>query len=80
MEVKLHRWGNSYGIRVPSNLLKALNLKEDDIIELNQVDEKIVISKSNKNKVSLKKLFAEYKGENLAKDFEWDECRGKEIW
>ena len=31
-------------------------------------------------KISLKERFAQYNGENLAKDFSWDEAKGKEIW
>lgn len=80
MESKLQKWGNSAGIRIPNSLLKSLNLKIDDVLELEQVENKIVVSKSNKHKISLEKLFKEYKGENLTKEFSWDEPQGKEIW
>ena len=80
MEVRLQKWGNSDGIRIPSSLLKALNLKTNDLIELIQDNDKIIISKSQKNKISLEERFKEYNGKNLAKDFEWDEPRGNEIW
>lgn len=33
-----------------------------------------------KKDISLKEKFEKYNGENLAKDFEWDDARGKEIW
>lgn len=33
-----------------------------------------------KNKTDLEELFKEYNGNNLAKDFEWDNPVGKEIW
>lgn len=32
------------------------------------------------NKKSLKKEFRKYKGDNLAKEFKWDDQKGKEIW
>ena len=80
MEVKLQKWGNSDGIRIPSVFLKSLNLKTNDRIKIEQIDDKIVISKSDRDKISLKKLFDEYNGENLTNEFEWDEPRGKEIW
>ena len=44
MEVKLQKWGNSYGIRIPSAILKSLNLKQNDIILLEQIDDRIVMS------------------------------------
>lgn len=80
MEAKLQKWGNSDGIRIPSNILKVLNLKTNDIVDLNCEDDKIIITKPKKTKISLKKEFAKYNGENLAKDFSWDESKGKEIW
>ena len=80
MEVILQKWGNSDGIRIPSSLLKALNLKTNDKIELIQEDDKIIITKSKNKKISLAELFKNYSGENLAKEFEWDENVGREIW
>ena len=80
MEVILQKWGNSDGIRIPSTLLKALNLKTNDKIELVQDGDRIIISKSKNKNISLAQLFKEYNGENLVKEFEWDETRGKEIW
>ena len=80
MDARLQKWGNSNGIRIPNTILKALNLKTNDKVELIQEDDKIIISKSKKNKISLKERFEEYNGKNLAKDFEWDEPKGREIW
>lgn len=80
MELRLQKWGNSDGIRIPSNILKTLNLKTNDKINLEQIDDKIIISKKIETKISLAEKFKEYNGENLAKDFSWDDSRGKEIW
>ncbi len=80
MEARLQKWGNSDGIRIPSVILKSLNIKTNDKLKIEQVDDKIVISKCNKDKISLKELFDEYHGKNLAKEFEWDDARGREIW
>ena len=79
MEARLQKWGNSDGIRIPSNILKSLNLKTNDKLELKQEDDKIIISKAKTN-ISLAEKVKAYQGENLSKDFEWDEARGKEIW
>lgn len=80
MEIRLQKWGNSYGVRIPSAFLKALNIKSNDKILIEQVEDRIVISKSNKKKISLAERFASYKGENLANEFEWDDPVGNEIW
>ena len=79
MEARLQKWGNSIGVRIPMNMLKTLNLKSNDSVELINKDNKINIIKKEK-KISLKDKIANYKGENLAKDFVWDDNRGNEIW
>ena len=80
MEARLQKWGNSNGIRIPSSILKSLNLKTNDLVELKQVDDTIVISKSNNKKIILAERFEQYNGKNLSKDFIWDEPEGNEIW
>jgi len=80
MEARLQKWGNSDGIRIPSNILKSLNLKTNDKVDLKYENDKIIITKPKKVKISLEERFVEYKGKNLAKDFVWDDAAGKEIW
>jgi len=80
MEIRIQKWGNSDGIRIPSNILKSLNLKTNDKVKITEEDKKIVITKIYNEKISLKEKIASYEDENLSKDFEWDEARGKEIW
>lgn len=80
MEAKLQKWGNSDGIRIPSSLLKLLNLKTNDKVEIKYENEQIIITKPKKEKISLEERFKNYNGENLAKEFTWDEAKGKEIW
>ena len=80
MEARLQKWGNSLGIRIPSTILKTLNLKTNDKVKLVCEDDKIVIKKKKNNKISLEERFKEYNGDNIAKDFNWDTPRGREIW
>lgn len=42
MEAKLKKWGNSDGIRIPCSILKALNLKTKDIVNLSYHEDKII--------------------------------------
>ncbi len=79
MKIKLQKWGNSIGIRIPSSVLKSFNLKENDIIDLKEEEDRIVITKSLNKNISLLERFSNYKGNSLAKEFVWDEPKGKEI-
>lgn len=80
MEARLQKWGNSDGLRIPSQILKSLKLKTNDIVNLEQIEDKIIISKPKETKISLSEKFKDYKGENLAKEFSWDDAQGNEIW
>lgn len=80
MEAKIQKWGNSDGIRIPSIILRSLNLKTNDIVNIEQDEDRIIISLPRRNKISLAQKFAEYHGSNLAKEFSWDESVGREIW
>lgn len=80
MEAKLQKWGNSVGVRIPSSILKSLNIKTDDVVNIEQIEDKIMISISKNKKISLKDRFMDYNGKNLAKEFSWDEDLEREIW
>lgn len=80
MEARIQKWGNSDGIRIPSSILKSLNIKTNDILNIEQEDDRIVISVPKKKKISLEDRFKEYHGKNLTKEFSWDENVGREIW
>lgn len=80
MEARVQKCGNSTGIRIPSSILKSLNIKTNDILNIIQEDDKIIISIPKKKKISLSDRFKEYNGKNLAKDFSWDENIGRELW
>ncbi len=80
MEARLQKWGNSDGIRIPSSILKSLNLKTNDILNIEQKEDKIIISIPKKKKIFLEERFKNYHGNNLSKDFSWDDPVGREIW
>lgn len=80
MEVRIQKWGNSSGIRIPSSILKSLNISNNDVLNIEQENDKIVISIPKKDKISLRERFKDYNGKNLAKEFSWDKDVGREIW
>ena len=55
MEAKIQKWGNSDGIRIPSSILKSLNIKTNDIINIDDdklnKNEKEYIDENTKTKI-----------------------------
>ena len=84
MEARLQKWGNSDGIRIPSSFLKSLNLKTNDKLELEQQEDKIIISKAKKKHLTLEERFEMF--EKLSdnekgniESYDWGDDLGKEI-
>ena len=74
---------------IAKEVSKRLNIDSDDfirgnllsdIIDLKEEEDRIVITKSLNKNISLLERFSNYKGNSLAKEFVWDEPKGKEIW
>lgn len=80
MAYRIQKWGNSNGVRIPKVYLEALNIKAGDAIEIVREDNKIIITKAQKPKETLKLRIKKYEGSMEKDGFSWDEARGREIW
>ena len=47
-KAKIAKWGNSQGIRIPKTLLDALGFTDNETVELEAIEGKLVMSKVNK--------------------------------
>lgn len=75
MQTSIKKWGNSLAVRIPSNISKTLNLKEESIIDINLKDNKIILEK----KQDLVSLCQNIDESNLNIDSQWgDNAVGKE--
>lgn len=80
MTVEVKKWGNSQGIRIPKEILKSINAEIDEKLEIEVVDNKIIIYKTNRHK-SLESRIAAYSGKlAIAKERSWNDVKGNERW
>ena len=76
MEVlRVQKWGNSQGIRLPKKILKDLGIDINDKIEISLNGEEIILKKVKKY-TSLDDLFKDYRGD-YRKDFDEFEFFGE---
>ena len=80
MEVKLQKWGNSVGIRLPKFIVDDLKLKINGSINLEKIGEKIVLSKVTFKDMTLEERFEGYDGDYEPEEIDWGKPVGKEIW
>ena len=77
-QVILESWGNSFGIRIPRKFLEKLDVKDEDILQLEVVEDSIIIRKASRHKTFEERL-AGYNGMISTEPFEWGETKGREI-
>lgn len=89
MYATIQRWGNSQGIRIPKVLLEALNIHENDRVELEQVKDTITIKKSaDHTHKSLEERLTAFYGKPVdeitrvesTSEPEWGKAEGSEVW
>lgn len=83
MEVKIQKWGNSAGIRIPSSILKSLNLKTNDKVDLIQEHDKIIILRKTQKHKTLEERIEEFnklpdEEKGSVEPFDWGNDVGKE--
>ena len=81
MEVKLRKWGNSLGLRIPAKIAQSIGLNESSTVEIIQSGESLIVKK--KEDIALDELLA-----SIPDDFEYPEdvrdfvesgCQGEEL-
>lgn len=80
MQAQVKTWGNSQGIRISKEILKAANIKLDDILDVKISDGMITLVKSFRHK-TLEERAERYGGKlNLNGEYDWGERVGREGW
>ena len=78
MTIKIQKWGNSAGIRIPKNIMEKANLSVNSEIEMECKKQKIIIF-SKKQPVQLKDLLSQITKDKLHTE-DHPVRMGKEIW
>lgn len=79
--LKIQKWGNSQGIRLPKKMLEMLDLKINDSVLIEEDVNCLKIRKvKNEKRKTIKELFANYDGDYEKQEIDWGEPVGKEIW
>ena len=88
MYATIQKWGNSQGIRLPNILLKSLDIKENDRLEIVQIKDGIQLRKTPKQHRSFEERFFEQFGVSAEEStihfdngkVDWGTPMGAEIW
>jgi antitoxin MazE len=79
MKVSVNRWGNSKGIRLPKAVTEALDIEENDSLNIEIKDGAVVLSKPKKE-ITIEEMFKDYKGGSFQAEIQEFEPEGNEKW
>ena len=79
--IKVQRWGNSQGIRLPKDVLETVGLKVGDKIEWLVQKGRIILKPFIQSRgYSLKQLLRDVPKNWDQNEVEWGDPQGKEAW
>lgn len=80
MNTVINSWGNSLAVRLPSDIINSMKLKQGDILKIIEKNNEIILKTEPKKKISLKERLKNFNGIYDFKEVEWGEPVGNEVW
>lgn len=79
MLAKVHKWGNSLGVRIPNAFAKEAQINDGSSISIHMKNNKLILIPVKKE-YSLKEMLSEINSNNIHKEVSTGHRTGKEIW
>ena len=80
MSITTTKWGNSLGIRIPSQVAEQLDIKPGDDLEFCVKDQSFILKKKGKKRPTLNELLAKIPDNwNPHGEIDWGDPQGKEL-
>jgi len=79
LRATIQKWGNSQGVRIPKKILDNLKFKENERVDIQELNGDIIIKKITREYSSLDELFEGYTGDYKCEEYNFGEDVGLEI-
>ncbi len=79
MTTKVQKWGNSYAVRIPKDIVKETHLREGSSVSFSVEGDSIILSHTKKPKYTLDELMKDFNKETQHELVDWGPDVGKEI-
>src|SRR5690242_8758718 len=80
LSVRLHRWGNSVGLRLPKALLGQLGLAEGSEVEVSVERNRLVIQPARRRRYTMAELLEGFTPDDRPEEVDWGPPVGREVW
>ncbi|MCL2362943.1 MAG: AbrB/MazE/SpoVT family DNA-binding domain-containing protein [Defluviitaleaceae bacterium] len=81
--MRVNRWGNSLGIRFPSEFVEKVKLKEKSLVEIITDGNRLIVVKAKEKepRKTIQELFAEHPADFIDdEEIDWGAPVGGEVW
>ncbi len=78
MQIRVQKWGNSLALRIPRVFAESAKLKDNTVVEISLVGEKIVIVLARPPKPNLKTLLSKITPDNIHAEIDFGAPVGNE--
>lgn len=76
----LSQWGNSKATRIPSSILKALDIDLNQKFSISIKDQSIVLTPENQQPSTIHELFADWEDDGIRHgELDWGQAQGGEL-
>ena len=80
MRVKIQKWGNGLGLRIPKSFAKQAGVEAGSEVDLSVEDGELIIRPRRSPRCDLKELLRSITPENVHGEIETGEPVGREAW
>lgn len=79
-ETHIAKWGNSKATRIPSKIIKELDLKDDQVMTIAVKGQSIILTPVKKQPTDIHELFAGWQDDGVRdNELDWGKAKGNEI-
>lgn len=78
MLLKVQKWGNSQGIKIPKTILKAAHFSTNEELNITVVAGKIILESAHRHK-TLKERLKNYEGDYQCSEWDIGKSVGREV-
>lgn len=80
-QLQVKAWGNSQAVRLPKDMLKELNIRNDDLLNIAVKNGAMIIQKpQEKKELTINELFSNYDGAEFQAEIQELSPIGDELW
>ena len=80
MVIRILKWGNSLGLRIPKAFAEEAGVKEGADVDISLDGDRIVIRPARPVKYQIADLVSEVREDNIHDEFSTGDATGREVW